>query len=64
MNTYGKTKCPECGAENLMYRPLDIIKKLPVWDKVKCWQCGKEYKHTEVLEKEECKKLQFKTLAP
>jgi len=55
MNTYGKTKCPECGTLNLMFRPLEVIKELPVWNEAKCWQCGNEYKHTEVLEKKPCK---------
>jgi hypothetical protein len=47
MNTYGKTVCPECGYSNNMFRPMEEIKQLPVWDEVKCWMCGHEYKHTE-----------------
>jgi hypothetical protein len=53
MNTYGKTNCPACNAENPMYRPLsgrlDSIRNLPAWDEVRCWNCGHTYKHTDVI---------------
>ena len=49
MNTYGTTTCPNCGAYNSMFRPLDIIKILPAWDKVNCYLCKHEYKHTDKI---------------
>lgn len=49
MNTYGKTSCPNCGTLNNMYRSLDLIKKIPQWNKVLCWGCAHEYNHTDKL---------------
>lgn len=53
MNTYGYTECPQCKAKNAMYRPLNgsinSIQALPAWNAVSCWNCGKEYKHTETI---------------
>jgi len=54
MNTYGKTNCPACNAENSMYRPLvglNSIQSLPAWDEVNCWNCGQAYKHMDVINK-------------
>lgn len=45
MNTYGRTKCPSCGENNSMYRPLEELTK--VWNDVECWNCGNEYKHVD-----------------
>ena len=51
MNTYGHTVCPDCTAYNSLYRPIKYL--WGVWDNVKCWNCGKEYKHTDILPKTE-----------
>ena len=45
MNIYGETNCPNCGAENYMYRPLENI--LPTWDRQSCWVCKTEFLHSE-----------------
>ncbi len=47
MKTYGQTSCPECGALHKMYRPLDICKTMPAWNKVNCYGCGHKYLHTD-----------------
>lgn len=49
MNTYGKTKCPNCGEMNTMFRPLKVLQKKPMWDAVFCCLCGKNYRHTDIL---------------
>ena len=49
MLTYGKTTCSKCGAYNSMYRSLAVIKTIPSWDKVKCYNCKHEYRHTDKL---------------
>ena len=47
MNTYGKTKCPQCQTPNSMFRPLEVCREMPAWDACKCFECGHEYKHSE-----------------
>lgn len=49
MNTYGQTACPKCGAINRMYRPLDMLKRMENFNKVSCWDCKHEYKHTDKI---------------
>ena len=49
VNIYGQTACPKCGALNSIFRPLAVIKHIATWNRVKCWQCGEEYKHTDKL---------------
>lgn len=44
MNTYGSTKCPECKADNNLYRPIENI--LPVWDETSCWNCKANFLHS------------------
>ena len=50
MNTYGHTLCPVCFERNNMFRPLDLVKEMPAWNEVKCWNCKHEYQHTNELE--------------
>lgn len=49
MITYGKTSCPKCGAYNSMLRSLAVIKTIPTWNKVKCYLCKHDYKHTDKI---------------
>ena len=49
MKTYGQTACPKCGTLNNMYRPLDIVKRIPVWNDLTCFQCGYFYRHTDKI---------------
>lgn len=51
MNTYGHTSCPKCGALNSMFRSLAVCRHIPTWDTVKCFSCGRVYKHTDRINK-------------
>lgn len=47
MNTYGFTHCPEYKAKNSLFRSVEDLATLRVFDNVKCWNCQKEYIHTD-----------------
>lgn len=49
MNTYGKTKCPECKEGNSLYRPVEELAKLPAFDETDCFNCGHKYKHSDII---------------
>lgn len=46
-NSYGRTKCPDCGQENTMYRPIEECKEKKCWDETRCFMCGHVYLHSE-----------------